>query len=119
MRETHCSQEISIMSSSKGASLAAQLVKNLPAMWETWVQSLGWEDPLGEGKGYLLQYSGLENSMDWGHRVRHDRATFTFTPSSKDRIWEPGSVTYQLHDLTFLCHGFLIFKSDKDNIPIL
>ena len=27
-------------------SLVAQLVKNLPAMWETWVQSLGWEDPL-------------------------------------------------------------------------
>ena len=26
------------------ASLAAQLVKNLPAMWETWVRSLGWED---------------------------------------------------------------------------
>ena len=24
----------------------AQLVKNLPAMWETWVQFLGWEDPL-------------------------------------------------------------------------
>ena len=32
------------------ASLVAQLVKNLPAMWETWVQSLGWEDPLGKGK---------------------------------------------------------------------
>ena len=28
----------------------AQLVKNLPAMQETWVQSLGWEDPLEEGK---------------------------------------------------------------------
>ena len=28
------------------ASLVAQLVKNVPAMWETWVQSLGWEDPL-------------------------------------------------------------------------
>ena len=28
------------------ASLMAQLVKNLPAMWDTWVQSLGWEDPL-------------------------------------------------------------------------
>ena len=27
----------------------AQMVKNLPAMWETWVQSLGWEDPLEEG----------------------------------------------------------------------
>ena len=28
------------------ASLVAQLVKNPPAMWETWVQSLGWEHPL-------------------------------------------------------------------------
>ena len=46
------------------ASLVTQLVKNLPAMWETWVQSLGWEDSLVEGKGYPLQYSGLENSMD-------------------------------------------------------
>ena len=26
--------------------LVTQLVKNLPAMWETWVQSLGWENPL-------------------------------------------------------------------------
>ena len=32
------------------ASLVAQLVKNLPATWETWVQSLGWEDPLEKGK---------------------------------------------------------------------
>ena len=32
------------------ASLVAQLVKNPPAMWETWVQSLGWEDPLEKGK---------------------------------------------------------------------
>ena len=39
------------------ASLVTQLVKNPPAMRETWVWSLGW-------KGYPLQYSGLENSMD-------------------------------------------------------
>ena len=32
------------------ASLMAQLVKNPPAMWETWVRSLGWKDPLGKGK---------------------------------------------------------------------
>ena len=32
-------------------SLVAQLVKNLSAMWETWVRSLGWEDPLENGKG--------------------------------------------------------------------
>ena len=31
------------------ASLVAQTVKNLPALWETWIQSLGWEDPLEEG----------------------------------------------------------------------
>ena len=31
-------------------SLVAQLVKNLPAMRESWVQSLGWEDPLEKGK---------------------------------------------------------------------
>ena len=32
------------------ASLVAQLVKNPPTMWETWVQSMGWEDPLEKGK---------------------------------------------------------------------
>ena len=31
------------------ASLVVQMVKNLPAMWKTWVQSLGWEDPLEKG----------------------------------------------------------------------
>ena len=45
----------------------AQLVKNLPAMRETWVRSLGQEDTLQgsspEGKGYPLQYSGLEKSI--------------------------------------------------------
>ena len=30
-------------------SLVAQMVKNLPAKWETWVRSLDWEDPLEEG----------------------------------------------------------------------
>ena len=32
------------------ASLVAQLIKNLPAMQETWVHSLGWENPLEKGK---------------------------------------------------------------------
>ena len=36
------------------ASLVAQLVKNPPAMWETWVGSLGWEDPLEKEKLLLL-----------------------------------------------------------------
>ena len=46
------------------ASLVAQMIKNPPAMWETWVRSQGWEDSHGEGNGYPLQYCGLENSMD-------------------------------------------------------
>ena len=45
-----------------GVFLVAQTVKTLPAIQETWVQSLGWEDPLK--KGTLLQYSCLENSTD-------------------------------------------------------
>ena len=48
------------------ASLVAQMVKNLPAMQETWVRSLGQKDSPGEGNGNPLQYSCLENSMDRG-----------------------------------------------------
>ena len=58
------------------STLVAQLVKNLPAMLETWVQSLGWEDPLEKGKAthssilawripWTIQSMGLQ-------RVRHD-----------------------------------------------
>ena len=48
-------------------SLVAQTVKRLPAMQETRVPSLGWEDPLQEGgHGHPLQYSCLENPMDRG-----------------------------------------------------
>ena len=32
------------------ASLVAQVVKNPPAVWETWFRPLGWEDPLEKGK---------------------------------------------------------------------
>ena len=44
----------------------AQTVKNPPGMWESWVQSLGWEGPLEKENSYPLQYSGLENSTDRG-----------------------------------------------------
>ena len=42
------------------------MVKNLPAMQETWAQFLGWKDPPGAGNGHPIHYSGLENSMDRG-----------------------------------------------------
>ena len=44
----------------------AQAVKNPPAVQETWVRSLGLEDPLEKGTATPLKYSGLENSMDRG-----------------------------------------------------
>ena len=54
------------------ASLIAQLVENPPAMQETPVQFLGWEDPLEKEKA-------THSSTPWGGRVRHNWTTFTFT----------------------------------------
>ena len=65
------------------ASLIDQLVKNLPAMQETPVRSLGLEDPLEKGKRVPTpvfwpgEFHGLYRP--WGHRIRHDWVTFTFT----------------------------------------
>ena len=61
-----------------------QIINNLPAMWETWVQSLELRRSPGEGNGNPLQYSCLENLMDRGAwwvtvhgvtKVGHDLAT--------------------------------------------
>ena len=80
--------KINFTFSSIRASLVAQMVKNEPAMQETWVQSLGQEDSPGEGNGNPLQYSCLENPMDGGawwatvHGVTKSRtrlSDFTFT----------------------------------------
>ena len=53
------------------AFLLAQLVKNPPAMWETWVPFLGWEDPLEKGKAthssiLIWRIHGLYSP--WGHK---------------------------------------------------
>ena len=58
------------------ASLVAQMVTNPPAMQETWIQSLGWEDPLEKGKA--THSSILAWRIPWtiqsegSQRVRHD-----------------------------------------------
>ena len=48
------------------AFLLAQTVKNLPAMRETWVQSLGWEDPLEEGTATHSSILAWRIPMDRG-----------------------------------------------------
>ena len=47
-------------------SLVAQLIKNLPAMWETWVQSLGWEEPLEEDTATHFSILAWRIPMDRG-----------------------------------------------------
>ena len=60
----------------------AQLVKNLPAVWETWVLSLGWDDSLEKGKA--THSSILAWRIPWtvqsigSQRVGHDWVTFTW-----------------------------------------
>ena len=52
-----------------GSSLVAQILKNPPAMQETWVQSLGWEDPLEKEKAThfsILAWRVLYSP--WGHK---------------------------------------------------
>ena len=64
-----------------GAFLVVQLVKNTLAMWESWVRSLGWEDPLEKGKSthssiLTGEFYGLHSPLGC-QRVRHDWTTFT------------------------------------------
>ena len=69
-------------------SLVAQMVKRLPTMWQTQVQSLGWEDPLE--KQMAIHSSILAWEIPWteepgrvqsmgSQRVGHDRGTNTHT----------------------------------------
>ena len=53
------------------ASLVVQLVKNLPAIWETWVPPLGWEDPLEKGEAThssILDWKIPGLYSPWGHK---------------------------------------------------
>ena len=62
----------------------AQLIENPPAIWETWVRSLGWEDPLEKGKAThssILAWRIPWTIGPWGRRELDttERATFTVT----------------------------------------
>ena len=84
-----------------GASLVAHTVKNPPAMQETWVRSLGQEDPLEKGMAPhssvlawripRTEEAGRRQSME-SQRVGHDWVTNTFTLYSREEIkhWGKG-----------------------------
>ena len=85
----------SFLQSGCSASLVAQLVKNPPAVQETWVRSLGWEDSLEKGKAthfsilawriHGLQPIGSQN-------VGHDCAAFTLQPSGSNHSQAPPTI---------------------------
>ena len=62
-----------------GASLVAQIVKKPPAMWETWVWSLGWEDSLEEG---MATHSSI---LAW--RIPMDRGNWWATIQGVTKSW--------------------------------
>ena len=123
--------------------LVVQLVENPPAVWETWVRSLGWEDPLEEGKAthcrilawripWTVQPSGLQSMGS--QRVGHGGATNTPSPVPEGRdgcsrmssLAAPG--TTPPRSLLFCCprwHSVLLtymfrkFRSLLWNRPIL
>ena len=64
------------------ASLMAQMVKNPPAMWKTWVPSLGWEDSLEKGMATYSSILARETTMD----RRAWRATVHGVAKSQTRL---------------------------------
>ena len=72
------------------ASLVTQLVKNLPAMQETSVRFLGWEDPLE--KGYPLQYFSASLVAQTVRNLPAMRETWVLSLGWKDLGWEARSL---------------------------
>ena len=81
-------------------SLVAQLVKNLPVMWETWVWSLGWEDPLEKGKAMhssilpktlYFQFYVIPVKPQWRSRKRMQNIANSITEESSQHF---ANITY-------------------------
>ena len=107
--QVHISVQLALALSNKETiyelvSLVAQLVKNLPALQETWIQSLGWEDPLE--KEMATPSSILAWKISWTEepgglqsmgvqRVRNDWVTntYTFTYSPLINVYLEASIT--------------------------
>ena len=91
------------------ASLVAPMVKNPPAVQETWLRSLVWEDPLEEGTATHSRILGLENFMD----SRAWRATV----HAVTRVWHNWATKHSimLKDTDFLSR----WQQEPDFLPIL
>ena len=88
---------------SEWASLVAQLVENLPATWETWVWSLGWEDPLEKGKATHssilapIQPMGSQRGRHNFHFLLFSEARFVFATVLYCIHWQQVAVLFLGH----------------------
>ena len=99
------------------ASLMVQPVKNLPALQETWVRSLGLERSPGEGNGNPLGYSCLGNSMDkggWWATV-HGVAKSWTQLSDNTNI----SLDMEFYIFFLLVHIACIVSHDKSTVTVI
>ena len=87
------------------ASLVTQMVKNPPAVWETWDQSRGWEDPLEEGMG---TYSSI---LAW--IIPMDKGTWQATVHGVTKSQTP------LSDFTFTFHFHALEKEMATHSSVL
>ena len=111
------------------AALVDQMVKNPPAIWETQVRSLGWQDPLEKGMAthssilawkipWTEEPGGLQ-SMGW-QRVRHEWVTNTFIEGSSSQVGQvldsTGETPSHLDSTAFL-RGWPLFLLPKVKSP--
>ena len=98
------------------ASLMVQLVKNPPAMWETWVWSLGWGDPLEKGR--VTHSSVLAWRIPWtiqsmesqrlGHDTLYNRSSFIHLIRTDSNLF---IFIAEYYSIVYLYHSFLIHSS--------
>jgi len=73
------------------ASLVAQMVKNLPVMWKTWVWSLGWEDPLEKGT--------LSTPVFWPGEFHGQRSLAGYSPWSCKELDMTEQLSLHFHSI--------------------
>ena len=105
------------------ASLVAQMVKNLPAVWETWIWSLGWEDTLEKGVATHSSVLAWRIPMDRGalwvtvHRGHKDSGITEWLSTAQDNsgrtviFWK----TINLSMIPLIYFGFYVLENTWNN----
>ena len=74
----------------------SQLVKNPPAMWETWVRSLGLEDPLEKGKATHSSILAWRIHSPWGHKESYTTERLSLSLHKDSKISRAGGLIRHL-----------------------